>query len=153
TMLTHGANHRGAAAVPAIRVGAGGHRPRRTFQLALIRPSDHARGQDQRAAVPKLTTPTPTLPTAPLRFAGGGGERRRCASRKKKERTRDERPRDERPRHDRRPLSDRATRERAAGARPPSAAYRGSAAGHRARALRRRHQFPAPAPYAHRALA
>src|SRR5262249_30128687 len=43
-MLTHGANHRGAAAVPAIRVGAGGHRPRRTFQLALIRPSDHARG-------------------------------------------------------------------------------------------------------------
>ena len=36
-MLTHGAEHQGVLAVPAIRVGVGGRRPRRTSQLALIR--------------------------------------------------------------------------------------------------------------------
>ena len=35
-MLTHGAKHLGGMAVPAIRVGVGGHRPRRASQLALI---------------------------------------------------------------------------------------------------------------------
>ena len=36
-MLPRGAQHPGGMAVPAIRVGAGGHRPRRTSQLAPIR--------------------------------------------------------------------------------------------------------------------
>ena len=44
-MLTHGAKHLGGMAVPAIRVGVGGHRPRRASQLALIRPFQHARGR------------------------------------------------------------------------------------------------------------
>ena len=43
-MLPHGAQHPGGMAVPAIRVGAGGHRPRRTSQLAPIRLRQHARG-------------------------------------------------------------------------------------------------------------
>ena len=43
-MLPRGAEHPGGIAVPAIRVGVGGHRPRRTFQLALIRSAEHARG-------------------------------------------------------------------------------------------------------------
>ena len=43
-MLTHGAKHLGGFSVPAIRVGVGGHRSRRTSQLALIRPLQHARG-------------------------------------------------------------------------------------------------------------
>jgi hypothetical protein len=43
-MLPRGAKHPGGIAVPAIRVGAGGHRPRRTSQLVLIRSSEHARG-------------------------------------------------------------------------------------------------------------
>ena len=43
-MLTHGAEHHGGRAVPAIRVGVGGHRPRRTSSASLIRPADHARG-------------------------------------------------------------------------------------------------------------
>ena len=43
-MLPHGAKHLGGIAVPTIRVGAGGHRPRRTSQLAPIRSAEHARG-------------------------------------------------------------------------------------------------------------
>jgi hypothetical protein len=43
-MLPHGAQHPGGMAVPAIRVGAGGHWPRRTSQLAPIRLCQHARG-------------------------------------------------------------------------------------------------------------
>ena len=43
-MLPRGAKHPGGIAVPPIRVGAGGHRPRRTSQLAPIRSSKHARG-------------------------------------------------------------------------------------------------------------
>ena len=43
-MLPRGAKHPGGIAVPAIRVGAGGHRPRRTSQLVLIRSAEHARG-------------------------------------------------------------------------------------------------------------
>src|SRR5215470_8989075 len=61
-MLTHGASHQGAAAVPPIRVGAGGHRPRRTFQLPLIRSSDHARGTLNRMSsivIPLHPTPLP----------------------------------------------------------------------------------------------
>ena len=48
-MLPHGAQHPGGMAVPAIRVGVGGHRPRRTSQLVLIRSSKHARGTARRA--------------------------------------------------------------------------------------------------------
>jgi hypothetical protein len=43
-MLTRGAKHQGGVAVPPIRVGVGGHRPRRTSQHALSRQSEHARG-------------------------------------------------------------------------------------------------------------
>ena len=43
-MLPRGAKHPGGIAVPPIRVGAGGHRPRRTSQLVLIRSAEHARG-------------------------------------------------------------------------------------------------------------
>src|SRR5436309_12691225 len=45
TRLTRGAHHQGGRSVPPIRVEAGGHRPRRTSQHALSRPSKHARGQ------------------------------------------------------------------------------------------------------------
>jgi len=48
-MLPRGAKHPGGIAVPAIRVGTGGHRPRRTSQPALIRSSDHARGTGLRS--------------------------------------------------------------------------------------------------------
>jgi hypothetical protein len=50
-MLPHGAQHPGGMAVPAIRVGAGGHRPRRTSQLAPIRLRQHARGTTLRSRV------------------------------------------------------------------------------------------------------
>src|ERR1700761_9217107 len=43
-MLPRGAKHPGGIAVPPIRVGAGGHWPRRTSQLAPIRLCQHARG-------------------------------------------------------------------------------------------------------------
>src|SRR5687767_2143146 len=43
-MLTRGAEHQGGVAVPPIRVGVGGHRPRRTSQHALSRQSKYARG-------------------------------------------------------------------------------------------------------------
>ena len=48
-MLPHGAQHPGGMAVPAIRVGAGGHWPRRTSQLAPIRLCQYARGTARRA--------------------------------------------------------------------------------------------------------
>ena len=44
TTLTRGAKHQRGLSVPAIRVGAGGRRPRRTSQHALSRRSEHARG-------------------------------------------------------------------------------------------------------------
>ena len=44
TTLTRGAKRQRVISVPAIRVGAGGRRPRRTSQLALSRRSEHARG-------------------------------------------------------------------------------------------------------------
>src|SRR5580704_18230291 len=50
-MLPHGAQHPGGMAVPAIRVGAGGHWPRRTSQLAPIRLCQHARGTTLRSRV------------------------------------------------------------------------------------------------------
>src|SRR5438105_4173758 len=50
-MLTCGAKHPGGNSVPAIRVGAGGHRPRRTSQHVLIRSLQHARGRRGRSKV------------------------------------------------------------------------------------------------------
>jgi hypothetical protein len=50
-MLPHGAQHPGGMAVPAIGVGAGGHWPRRTSQLAPIRLCQHARGTTLRSRV------------------------------------------------------------------------------------------------------
>src|SRR5580700_8938045 len=50
-MLPRGAEHPGGITVPAIRVGAGGHRPRRTSQLAPIRSCEHARGTTLRSRV------------------------------------------------------------------------------------------------------
>jgi hypothetical protein len=61
-MLTHGAKHLGGTAVPAIRVGVGGHRLRRTSQHPLIRPSQHARGcapPHPMVFVDRLASPSP----------------------------------------------------------------------------------------------
>jgi hypothetical protein len=75
-MLTHGASHRGAAAVPPIRVGVGGHRPRRTFQLALIRSSDHARGTLEMSGALRIPLTRPRYARAPSPRKRGEG----CAS-------------------------------------------------------------------------
>jgi len=70
-MLTHGAKHQRGLSVPPIRVGVGGHRPRRTSQLALSRPAKHARGYN----LSKQPNPSPIhrdqTPSCPLPLGEG----------------------------------------------------------------------------------
>ncbi len=93
-MLPRGAKHPGGIAVPAIRVGAGGHRPRRTSQLAPIRSAKHARGtarsavegasdsptRFRRKRIVAARAPTSTLCAAPPPFARGRIRRVTCKS-------------------------------------------------------------------------